>query len=68
MLKELFKMSGLQKVKFSYDYEYLGLKDMIDETRLKINYIVKVKNNNARTHNTWYNACWFQRFAKVCGS
>jgi len=42
-LKEIFKTAGFQDVEFSYDYDYKGFEEMINETKLKSNYVVKVK-------------------------
>jgi cyclopropane fatty-acyl-phospholipid synthase-like methyltransferase len=42
-LKEMLNSAGYHDIEFSYDYDYNGFKEMIDETRLKNNYIVKVK-------------------------
>jgi len=42
-LKEMLKSSGYQDIEFSYDYNYNRFEEMIEETRLKNNYIVKVK-------------------------
>ena len=41
-LKEILKSSGFQDVEFSYSYDYNEFEEMIDESRLKNNYIVKV--------------------------
>ena len=42
-LKEMLISAGYHDIEFSYDYDYRRFKEMIDETRLKNNYIVKVE-------------------------
>ncbi len=43
VLKEIIKSSGFKDANFSYGYDYKGFKDIIDETKLKNNFIVKIK-------------------------
>ena len=43
VLKKLLKSAGYHDIEFSYDYDYSGFKEMIEEKRLKNNYIVKVR-------------------------
>ena len=43
VLKKLLKSAGYHDIEFSYDYENCGFKEMIEEKRLKNNYILKVR-------------------------
>lgn len=43
VLRDILKLAGFKEIEFSYAYDFYGFKAMIDETRLKNNYIVKAK-------------------------
>jgi len=42
-IKQFLEMAGFKNIEFSLDYDLSGFADMIDESKLKKNYIVKAK-------------------------